>query len=293
MRVVSRARRDERGAVAVIVAICAVMFFGFAAYAIDSGNAWQTRRQHGDWLRRCGAGGRRRVRPRHDRLRGVRVADDYLDRNVDDASLVDVRPARRGRRRRLRHGRRVRRRRSTRSPRIFGIEQTSPRSAVDHDRRVGHAQGRQRLAPVRPSASIADSEPRSLCSSGCNLPERPEQARPARSRSPTRKPKATACGGNVPGNWGIMDFDGRRRTRPATSRLDPRRLQGEYQVTDGYCRAARAAIQSRSADRQRAPSSQCARTRGRTGTYVPVADLPTRDGQRATPPSSTSSPSCS
>lgn len=38
------AARDERGAVAVIVAICAVVLFGFGAYAIDAGNLWQTRR---------------------------------------------------------------------------------------------------------------------------------------------------------------------------------------------------------------------------------------------------------
>ena len=36
--------RDQRGAVAVIVAICAVMLFGFAAYAVDSGHLWAARR---------------------------------------------------------------------------------------------------------------------------------------------------------------------------------------------------------------------------------------------------------
>jgi Flp pilus assembly protein TadG len=35
----------ERGAVAVIVAICAVVLFGMAAFAIDVGDAWQTRRR--------------------------------------------------------------------------------------------------------------------------------------------------------------------------------------------------------------------------------------------------------
>ena len=44
---IARARRgadSERGAVAVIVAICAVVLFGMAAYAIDAGDAWRTRR---------------------------------------------------------------------------------------------------------------------------------------------------------------------------------------------------------------------------------------------------------
>jgi Flp pilus assembly protein TadG len=36
--------RDERGAVAVIVAICAVVIFGFAAYSIDAGRLWTSRR---------------------------------------------------------------------------------------------------------------------------------------------------------------------------------------------------------------------------------------------------------
>jgi Flp pilus assembly protein TadG len=35
----------ERGAVAVIIAICAVVLFGMAAFAIDIGDAWQTRRR--------------------------------------------------------------------------------------------------------------------------------------------------------------------------------------------------------------------------------------------------------
>ena len=39
-----RVNRDQRGAVAIIVAICAVMIFGFAAYAIDSGHLWAARR---------------------------------------------------------------------------------------------------------------------------------------------------------------------------------------------------------------------------------------------------------
>jgi Flp pilus assembly protein TadG len=37
--------RDESGAVAVIVGICAVMLFAFASYAIDSGHVWASRRQ--------------------------------------------------------------------------------------------------------------------------------------------------------------------------------------------------------------------------------------------------------
>src|SRR4051812_15720106 len=37
-------RPDERGAVAVIVAVMALLLFAAAAYAIDLGNLWQTRR---------------------------------------------------------------------------------------------------------------------------------------------------------------------------------------------------------------------------------------------------------
>ncbi len=42
MRVTTR--HDEHGAVAVITAVLAVLLFAAAAYAIDSGNLWQTRR---------------------------------------------------------------------------------------------------------------------------------------------------------------------------------------------------------------------------------------------------------
>jgi hypothetical protein len=44
----ARTRHDgerERGAVAVIIAICAVVILGFAAFAVDLGDAWQTRRR--------------------------------------------------------------------------------------------------------------------------------------------------------------------------------------------------------------------------------------------------------
>jgi hypothetical protein len=41
---VNRSSEDQRGAVAVIVAIMCLVLFGAAAYAIDAGNLWQTRR---------------------------------------------------------------------------------------------------------------------------------------------------------------------------------------------------------------------------------------------------------
>src|SRR3954463_6938392 len=40
----SPGHRGERGAVAVVVALLAVVLFAAAAYAIDTGNLWQTRR---------------------------------------------------------------------------------------------------------------------------------------------------------------------------------------------------------------------------------------------------------
>jgi Flp pilus assembly protein TadG len=44
VKLASRRADDERGAVAIIVAVCAIVLFGFAAYAIDAGNLWATRR---------------------------------------------------------------------------------------------------------------------------------------------------------------------------------------------------------------------------------------------------------
>src|SRR6185436_18198193 len=37
-------RTDERGVVAIIVALLLVVLFGFAAFALDTGNTWQARR---------------------------------------------------------------------------------------------------------------------------------------------------------------------------------------------------------------------------------------------------------
>lgn len=81
-----RVRRDEDGAVAVVVALCAFVLFAGAAYAVDAGNAWQTRRNlvtATDAAALASAG---------ENARAVTqcgpTSSNYLDRNLDGASLA-------------------------------------------------------------------------------------------------------------------------------------------------------------------------------------------------------------
>lgn len=89
MRVTTgRRARDERGAVAVIVALCAVMMFGFAAYALDAGHLWETRRSMvtASDAAALAAGGALATGATNSQACDA-TAPDYLDKNVDGATL--------------------------------------------------------------------------------------------------------------------------------------------------------------------------------------------------------------
>lgn len=81
----SHRRDDERGAVALIVAISSVMLFGFAAYAIDAGSLWQTRR---NMITATDAGALASASDYSVGDNGCPdVAKDYVSRNRPDAEF--------------------------------------------------------------------------------------------------------------------------------------------------------------------------------------------------------------
>jgi hypothetical protein len=77
---------DERGAVAVIIAICAIVLFGAAAFAIDTGNAWQTRRNMVTATDASALGAAGKFAVGQDGC-GAGGAPDFLAANRSDATL--------------------------------------------------------------------------------------------------------------------------------------------------------------------------------------------------------------
>src|SRR3954470_18013223 len=83
-------RDDEQGAVAVIVAILAVVLFAAAAYAVDAGNLWQTRRNM------VTASDASALAAAHDFAVGVDgcgSAGQFLTKNRSDAQLDSCTPS--------------------------------------------------------------------------------------------------------------------------------------------------------------------------------------------------------
>ncbi len=82
--------RDERGAVVVIVALVAIVLFGAAAYAIDSGNLWQTRR---NMVTATDAGALAAASKFAVGQDGCSVAPQFLTANRSDATLDACNPS--------------------------------------------------------------------------------------------------------------------------------------------------------------------------------------------------------
>jgi Flp pilus assembly protein TadG len=200
MRVVANPGRDtrERGAIAVIVAICSIMLFGFAAYAIDAGNAWQTRR---NMVTGSDAAALATANAYARGQTGCNaVASDYLDRNVDGSSLVTCVP----------HGAGsdagyVTVRGETTAEYafagIFGMDDSDVRATTTAE--WGIPKGVSGLRPfglcLHANAQLA---------AWLNLPSGPTGPSPAPITITYAKSQPDSCGGRVPGNWGVLDFDG-------------------------------------------------------------------------------------
>ncbi|MGH8978687.1 MAG: pilus assembly protein TadG-related protein [Acidimicrobiia bacterium] len=198
MRVVTNARNDERGAIAVIVAICAILLFGFAAYSIDAGHTWETRRHI------VTGSDAAALATASAYARGTTgcnaIAADYLDRNVDGAALLTCDA----------HG----------AGNDSGYVTVRGETTVDYTfaRIFGNTDSQIRAATTAEwglPKGISGLRPFGLCIDAnqqledwLNLPNGPTG--PSGEITITyAKSNAAACGGaHVPGNWGIMDFNG-------------------------------------------------------------------------------------
>jgi Flp pilus assembly protein TadG len=201
VRVVARARRDERGAVAVFVAICAVMLFGFAAYAIDAGNAWQTRRNivTASDAAALAAAGEYSTGAASSAGDCADVAAGYLSSNVDGATLLACDPEGIGQD----SGYVTVQGQTTANytfAGIFGIDDSDIDSITTAE--WGIPSG---VSGLRPFGLCLHANPQ--LAAWLNLPTGPAgQSAPITITYGKSQPDP--CGSNVPGNWGVMDFDG-------------------------------------------------------------------------------------
>ncbi len=191
-----RVNRDERGAVAIFVAICAVMIFGFAAYAVDSGHLWQARRglvTAADAAALASASDYAVGKPGCSTAAGPFVVS-----NNSRASLKSCSPSISTTAGHVTVG--AERKVDFSFAGIFGTTSKQIRAATTAE--WGLPSG---AANLRPFGLCLTANP--LLTTWLNLPVGPT-ADSVPIRITYGKSQPTACGGNVPGNWGVMDFDG-------------------------------------------------------------------------------------
>jgi Flp pilus assembly protein TadG len=185
--------RDERGAVAVIVAICALMIFGFAAYAIDSGQAWTSRRH---LVTAADASALATAKAYSEGKDGcATAAASSLTDNHPGATLTDCNPQVLSSSR----GYVTVRGQATVQytfARVFGIDSKDISATTTAQWGIPKA-----VAGLRPFGLCIDA----------NQQLKDWLAHPVGTSGVVRvtygKDQPTACGA-APGNWGVVDFDG-------------------------------------------------------------------------------------
>ena len=191
-----RVTRDERGAVAIIVAICALLLFGFAAYTIDAGQVWSTRRH----LVTASDGAA--LASAKDYAVGKAgcstAAPSYVTSNFAGATLsrCSAVPGATAGRVTVDASNTV----DYTFAGIFGVSNKSVHSITTAE--WGIPTG---AANLRPFGLCIDANP--LLTQWLNYPTGPS-GDSGTIRITYGKSQPTACGTNVPGNWGIQDFDG-------------------------------------------------------------------------------------
>lgn len=198
MRVTSRT--NEHGAVAVFVAICAVLLFAGAAYAVDAGHLWTTRRhivEGADAASLAAAGTLASGGTTTDACDDV--APDYVESNVEGAVVVECDVTGAG----------------TDSGRVTvqartSFEYTFAAILGNDDRDVSAITTSEWGIPT----GVIGLRPFGLCLHA--MPELEEWLNlPTGPTGPSdeitifyNKAQPDACGTNVPGNWAVLDFDG-------------------------------------------------------------------------------------
>lgn len=196
MRVTRNLQGDEHGAVAVFVAIVAVLMFAGAAYAVDAGNAWQTRRHVVTGADAAALAAAAQYAVGEDGCSDA--APEYLAANVDDAELESCVVNGAGSDR----GNVTVRGHATADFTFAGVV------GID-DREISAATTAQWGRPtgirgLRPFGLCLDAD--TALAAWLNLPDGPTgPSDPITIEYGKEQPDA--CG-DAPGNWGILDFNG-------------------------------------------------------------------------------------
>jgi Flp pilus assembly protein TadG len=193
----SRRDGEERGAVAIIVAICAIVLFGFAAYAIDSGNLWQTRR---NMVTATDSAALAAAADYSVGTNGCNAsAASFVSLNRSDATVDSCTVSGAG----TDHGYTTVRAGTTvpyTFAGVFGLTAKQVHSTTTAE--WGIPSG---VTGLRPFALCIQAN--AQLQSWLNLPTGPTGTS-GTIRITYGKSQPTACGTNVPGNWGVQDFDG-------------------------------------------------------------------------------------
>jgi Flp pilus assembly protein TadG len=196
VRVIPRrpGRRDERGAIAVIVALCSIVIFGFAAYAIDAGHLWQERRQGVTATDSAALAAAADYAAGRNGCSSTAAA--YTAANQSDASIIGC---------------------SASVNPTSGHVTVSTKVNVDYffgqifGGDTSHAITTRTTAQWGIPKSVSGLRPFGLCIEA-NQPLKNWLANPVGTSGTVRitygKDQPNACGANVPGNWGVQDFDG-------------------------------------------------------------------------------------
>jgi Flp pilus assembly protein TadG len=210
MRAIARPRRvarwrctDERGAVAIIVALLLVVIFGFAAYTLDTGNTWQARRHLITATDAAALGAADEYARGHDGCAGT--DDALVSANYTGASVQTcARSAGTG-------------------PGYVTV--TANRDVEWNFARIFGATGRTITASTTAAwgspLGITGLRPLGLCADEAHLQSWLAAVAAGNTtasptyRIPYTKSSPDLCGGNsVPGNWGVQDFNGGNNSTP-------------------------------------------------------------------------------
>jgi Flp pilus assembly protein TadG len=185
----------ERGAVAVIVAILLVVLFGFAAFALDSGNAWQARRHLVTATDAAALAAAREFALGRDGCAGT--DDALVDLNYPGSDVerctASTEPGRGPGYVTVAANHDV----EWTFARVFGLTAGTIRSSTTAS--WGNPLGLQGLRPLGLCAQFPG-----LAAWLASGPTGPSST----IRIPYTKDQPDRCGANAPGNWAVHDFDG-------------------------------------------------------------------------------------
>jgi len=192
MRVPGARGDSERGAVAVIVAICAIAVFAMAAFAIDAGNLWQSRRHLITATDAASLAAASEYAIGGDGCGGT--DDAYVASNDPDAEVTDCIHSAGATAGRVTV--------NATSPVDFTFAAVMGIGDTDVDSSTTAVYG----IPE----SVTGLRPLALCtgSSGFEQWLASGKTLPFTVTISYTKDHPDACGGEAPGNWGVIDFDG-------------------------------------------------------------------------------------